>query len=159
MNEKGFGITAVFAFAAFSIVVIFIFYNFITGAVSGFLNVNSGIPNYHNEYSVYSEKKYNQITNNPNNGINYSELEIVVEDAARNYMQTYYADIYGKDVLYINVNSLEQMSYLTNLNDGTNKCNGYVKVLKDNNNLLVYNAYLKCGYSYTTHGYNSSFDK
>ena len=117
MNEKGFGITAVFAFAAFSIFVIFIFYNFITDAVSGFLNVGNSIPNYHNEYSIYSEKKYNDITNIPNNGINYSELEIVVEDAAKNYMQTYYADIYGKDVLYINVNSLEQMSYLTNLNE------------------------------------------
>ena len=51
------------------------------------------------------------------------------------------------------------MSYLTNLNDGTNKCNGYVEVLKDNNNLLVYNAYLKCGYSYTTYGYNATLDK
>ena len=74
MNEKGFGITAVFAFAAFSIVVIYIFYNFITETVSGFLNVNSGIPNYHNEYSVYSEKKYNQITNIVSTTLDFWEL-------------------------------------------------------------------------------------
>lgn len=158
MNEKGFGITAVLAFAAFSLVAIFVFYNFITNTVSDFFSISRHVPNYHNEYSVYSKKTTTNISNSDISNTNYSELEKVVVDAAQNYMMTYYNDIYGKDVLYISITSLEQMSYLVNLNDGHNKCTGYIKVLKTNN-LLEYIPYLRCGYNYTTYGYEASLDK
>lgn len=80
----------------------------------------------------------------------YKEYEILVKEKAIEYQETNYPNIAEGDSFYVNVKKLGVNSKITN------KCSGYVKLGKENN-IYIYEPYLKCG-GYKTNGYISDLD-
>lgn len=167
MDERGFGIPELFAFALFVVLTIFTAYNFITKTITPLFEVNSN-PNYVNAYKKYYKNGVLTVnatgthTSSSENivvsGGTYSALENSVENATALYVNDNYSYIYENDPLFIRVSSLKNNGYLIDLrdiNDGSD-CSGYTRVEKINNQ-MYYDAFIKCS-GYTTDGYVSRID-
>lgn len=82
--------------------------------------------------------------------INYKQYEIIVKEEGIKYQEQNYPRIADGDSFYINIKKLDLDSEIIR------KCTGYIKLGK-NNNIYIYEPYLKCG-SYKTDGYINSLD-
>lgn len=165
MNNKGFGIMSILAFAIFAIIAIFLFYSFVTEVV-GFIP-ESHIPNYTNEYNKYFKSAISNNTttmsNNNNSSVeysSYSDIESSVNKATKNYVIDFYSEIDVNDLLYIRISTLQTYGYIgiiKAINNDNTICTGYTKIVKNSNNVIS-EAYINCGDSYITTNYISELD-
>lgn len=93
----------------------------------------------------------------------YTDLEYKLKRAAERYQNDNYQGTYDSDELWIlSYKLLKEKKYLkskiTDINDRSVECNGYV-VFKKNNAKINYYPYLKCGSYYKTNGYNENNEK
>ena len=88
MNNKGFGIPHVLAFAVFVFVVVYVFYSFTLSIGNAFSN--SGVKNYKNVYRKYLNSSAlvvpnNQVSNSESqDGMSYVDMELKIADATKN---------------------------------------------------------------------------
>lgn len=165
MNNKGFGVTGIFIFAVFAVLVIWVFYSFVSNVIGEFMP-KSHTRNYNNEYSMYTDVEQlserpiiKEETKREINASSYDEIEKYCEEATENYVKRYYPHINKEDRLYVMVSKLNSYGYLPQLKDvsSDNYCTGYIMVQK--NSVIEYNAYIKCGDNYMSNGYLKSLDK
>ena len=90
MNNKGFGIPHVLAFAVFVFVVVYVFYSFTLSIGNAFSN--SGVKNYKNVYRKYLNSSAlvvpnNQVSNSESqDGMSYVDMELKIADATKTFM-------------------------------------------------------------------------
>lgn len=91
----------------------------------------------------------------------YTEIENAMINSAKQYQEKNYGEtLLEGDKISVTVKSLVNNNYLTKITDPNNEtieCSGYVTFIKENNK-IEYNAYLKCKDKYVTEGYLERLD-
>ena len=90
----------------------------------------------------------------------YQEMENEIITAAKKYQKKYYSDILDGEKITVTVKNLQAEYFIDELTDIKNEktiCTGYATFLNDDDK-ISYKAYIKCGNSYETIGYQSYYD-
>lgn len=89
--------------------------------------------------------------------VTYAMVEETVENAAKDYIDTYYKEEIGTGTITVTVDNLLKYEMITENDlkpsDETNSCTGYALVKKENGELNV-DSYIKCS-NYETNNYQA----
>lgn len=152
MDNKGFGIPELFAFAIFIVVVIYCAYSFMATVLGTYVKPKS-IPNYVNEYREYYRNGtlvVNSNSNVKNTNDSYLSYEALLSKKTDLYVKKFYSNLDVNDVLYVQLNTLKSNGFLNDTNKFDN-CEGYTVVL-NTGSAVSYDSYVKCP-GYITSGY------
>ncbi|MEG0266181.1 MAG: hypothetical protein RR659_00880, partial [Bacilli bacterium] len=159
MNNKGFGIPQILAFAILTIVVIYFFNVFVT-SISGLFDRNLKYANYKNVYKKFLTSSSIVVPKKETNEFSsYEEMEIKIADSSKSYIEALQFKIEEDKAIYVNLDTLKEKGFIEPLKDLTNPavyCLGYAKII-NTKDLIIYKGYLMCGNNYKTIGYNSKY--
>ena len=89
-------------------------------------------------------------------GKSYADLQFELVEASKKYVSN---ATLGIDTLVLTVENLKSYNYIEEFKDENGKkCSGYADVYYDENNNIIYNAYIKCK-KYQTSGYQEWKDE
>ena len=106
--------------------------------------------NHYSENESKAETKYDS----------YEEIENAIISAAKKYQKEYYSNILDGEKISVTLKNLQEEKLIGEINDIKNKeniCSGYATFINENDKIL-YNAYIKCGDNYETVGYQDFYD-
>ena len=90
----------------------------------------------------------------------YEEIENSILSAAKKYQKEYYSDILDGEKISVTLKNLQEEKLIGEINDIKDKsivCSGYAIFINDDEK-IIYNAYIKCGDNYETIGYQDFYD-
>lgn len=163
MNNKGFGIPHVLAFAVFVFVVVYVFYSFTLSIGNAFSN--SGVKNYKNVYRKYLNSSAlvvpnNQVSNSESqDGMSYVDMELKIADATKTFMSRKHLRLNKDENYYVSLPKLQSEELVPALTDPVYKavyCKGYGKVVNAEDS-TIYKGYVMCGNSYKTIGFDEKY--
>ena len=148
LNKKGWGILEAIVF-----IIIFIFC-----LLFSFWGLKKlGLVDENNQFYPSNINKEDKTEDKEEEKFSFSDLEVKMTNATKNYINDFYNNELGLDTLNIRVSQLIDNGYLTELKDDNKKdCSGYVSVHVENDE-IVYKPYLKCK-KYETQGYEERKD-
>ena len=155
MNEKGIGFIGLFAFGAFALAAVFVFYSFVTSNLNFEKEDMYSPVSYTNEYKEFSKKDiYNEHSIS-----SYYELENLISNYAEEYIYKYYNGMEYNDLLYIPLDAiLYEENIEMKINNSNVNCSGYIRAIKINH-IVSYDTYINCDSGYKTYGYMEIFDR
>ena len=90
----------------------------------------------------------------------YEEIENAIITAAKKYQSKYYDDILDGEKISVTLRNLQKEKLIGEINDIKNDeivCSGYAIFINDENK-VIYDAYIKCDENYETIGYQEIYD-
>ncbi len=109
-----------------------------------------------NNENHYSENEYKDETKYGS----YEEIENAIVSAAKKYQKEYYSNILDGEKISVTLKNLQEEKLIGEITDIKNDnvvCSGYAIFINDDNK-IIYNAYIKCGDNYETIGYQDFYD-
>lgn len=106
--------------------------------------------NHYSENESKAETKYDS----------YEEIENAIISAAKKYQKEYYSNILDGEKISVTLKNLQEEKLIGEITDIKNDnvvCSGYAIFINDDNK-IIYNAYIKCGDNYETVGYQDFYD-
>ena len=106
--------------------------------------------NHYSENESKDETKYGS----------YEEIENAIVSAAKKYQKEYYSNILDGEKISVTLKNLQEEKLIGEITDIKNDnvvCSGYAIFINDDNK-IIYNAYIKCGDNYETIGYQDFYD-
>ena len=107
-----------------------------------------------NHYTENEDKK------EENQYKSYEDIENAIINAAKKYQKAYYSDILDGEKISVTLKNLQEeklIDKVIDIKDSNTVCTGYAIFINDNDK-IIYNAYIKCGENYETIGYQEFYD-
>ena len=161
LNNRGWGLQAMLAAVLvlmIALVIVAVLVNKTFGELTGNLpatennkeNINNGKENINNNKDNVNNNSYKS----------YDEIENDIIIAAKKYQKEYYSDILDGEKISVTLKNLQEeklISKIVDIKDNNLICSGYAIFINDDNNIM-YSAYIKCGDNYETIGYQEFYD-
>ena len=113
-----------------------------------------------NNENHYSENDNKNDTESTSKYDSYEEIENAIITASKKYQKEYYNDILDGEKISVTLKNLQEeklIGTIKDIKDSDVSCSGYAIFINDDNK-IIYNAYIKCGDNYETIGYQDFYD-
>lgn len=147
LNNRGWGLQAMLAgvlVLMIALVVISVLIN------KAFADIMEPIDHGHQSSEEESDQKYKS----------YEEIEDAIITASKKYQKKYYSDILDGEKISVTLKNLQEeklIGIINDIKDSDVSCSGYAIFINDDNK-IIYNAYIKCEDNYETIGYQDFYD-
>lgn len=151
LNNRGWGLQAMMA----GVLILMMFLVIVAVLIQKtFEDIMEPINN-ENHYSETEDKNETEIKYD-----SYEEIENTIINAAKKYQKEYYSDILDGEKISVTLKNLQEEKLIGEITDIKNDnvvCSGYAIFINDDDK-IIYNAYIKCGDNYETIGYQDFYD-